>query len=36
LISRKTVSVHLSNLLRKLVVANRVEAGKVGQAHGLS
>jgi DNA-binding CsgD family transcriptional regulator len=34
-ISKKTVSVHVSNLLRKLDVANRVEAGKVGQAHQL-
>ncbi|MFI5041976.1 MAG: LuxR C-terminal-related transcriptional regulator, partial [Acidimicrobiales bacterium] len=32
-ISKKTASVHVSNLLRKLGVANRVEAGKVGQAH---
>ena len=31
-ISKKTVSVHVSNVLRKLDVANRVEAGKVGQA----
>jgi DNA-binding NarL/FixJ family response regulator len=30
------VSVHVSNVLRKLAVANRVEAGKVGQAHGLT
>jgi DNA-binding CsgD family transcriptional regulator len=35
-ISKKTASVHVSNLLRKLDVANRVEAGRVGQAHGLS
>ena len=35
-ISKKTVSVHVSNVLRKLAVANRVEAGKVGQAHGLT
>jgi DNA-binding CsgD family transcriptional regulator/tetratricopeptide (TPR) repeat protein len=34
-ISRKTASVHVSNILRKLDVANRVEAGRVGQAHGL-
>ncbi len=34
-ISRKTASVHVSNLLRKLDVANRVEAGKLGQVHGL-
>jgi DNA-binding CsgD family transcriptional regulator/tetratricopeptide (TPR) repeat protein len=35
-ISKKTASVHVSNLLRKLSVANRVEAGKIGQAHGLT
>ena len=34
-ISRKTVSVHVSNVLRKLSVANRVEAGKIAHAHGL-
>jgi ATP/maltotriose-dependent transcriptional regulator MalT len=34
-ISKKTVSVHVSNVLRKLSVARRVEAGKIGQAHGL-
>ena len=34
-ISKKTVSVHVSNILRKLDVANRVEAGRVGQAHDL-
>jgi len=34
-ISKKTASVHVSNLLRKLDVANRVEAGRIGQAHGL-
>jgi DNA-binding CsgD family transcriptional regulator len=34
-ISKKTASVHVSNLLRKLQVANRVEAGRVGHAHGL-
>lgn len=34
-ISKKTVSVHVSNVLRKLDVANRVEAGRIGQAHGL-
>ncbi|HEX7526160.1 MAG TPA: LuxR C-terminal-related transcriptional regulator, partial [Gaiellaceae bacterium] len=32
-ISKKTASVHVSNLLRKLDVANRVEAGRVGQMH---
>jgi DNA-binding CsgD family transcriptional regulator len=35
-ISKKTVSVHVSNVLRKLDVANRIEAGRVGQAQGLS
>ena len=35
-ISKKTVSVHVSNVLRKLAVANRIEAGKIGQAHGLA
>ena len=34
-ISKKTASVHVSNVLHKLDVANRVEAGRVGQAHGL-
>jgi DNA-binding CsgD family transcriptional regulator len=34
-ISKKTVSVHVSNVLRKLDVSGRVEAGKIGQAHGL-
>ena len=34
-ISKKTASVHVSNILRKLDVANRIEAGKIGQAHGL-
>jgi DNA-binding NarL/FixJ family response regulator len=34
-ISRKTVSVHVSNLLRKLEVPNRIEAGRIGQEHGL-
>jgi DNA-binding CsgD family transcriptional regulator len=34
-ISKKTASVHVSNLLRKLDVSNRVEAGRIGQAHGL-
>jgi len=34
-ISKKTASVHVSNLLRKLDVTSRVEAGRIGQAHGL-
>ena len=34
-ISKKTASVHVSNLLRKLAVPNRVEAGRIGQAHHL-
>ena len=34
-ISKKTASAHVSNILRKLDVANRVEAGRIGQAHGL-
>ena len=34
-ISKKTVSVHVSNLLRKLDVANRFEAGEIGQRYGL-
>jgi DNA-binding CsgD family transcriptional regulator/tetratricopeptide (TPR) repeat protein len=32
-ISKKTASVHVSNILRKLDVANRVEAGRIGQTH---
>jgi DNA-binding CsgD family transcriptional regulator/tetratricopeptide (TPR) repeat protein len=35
-ISKKTASVHVSNVLRKLSVSNRVAAGKIGQAHGLT
>ena len=34
-ISKKTVSVHVSNLLRKLDVANRFDAGEIGQQAGL-
>jgi DNA-binding CsgD family transcriptional regulator len=32
-ISKKTASVHVSNLLRKLGVSNRIEAGRIGQTH---
>jgi DNA-binding CsgD family transcriptional regulator len=35
-ISKKTVSVHVSNVLRKLQVNNRVEAGRIGQEHHLA
>ena len=35
-ISKKTVSVHVSSLLRKLDAANRVEAAEIGQRVGLS
>jgi DNA-binding NarL/FixJ family response regulator len=34
-ISKKTASVHVSNVLHKLEVSNRVEARRIGQAHGL-
>ncbi len=34
-ISKKTVSVHVSNILRKLDVANRIEAAEIGQHAGL-
>jgi DNA-binding CsgD family transcriptional regulator len=34
-ISKKTVSVHVSNILRKLQVSSRVEAGKIAQTHGV-
>jgi DNA-binding CsgD family transcriptional regulator len=34
-ISKKTASVHVSNLLRKLSVTNRHEAGEIGQSVGL-
>ena len=34
-ISKKTVSVHVSNVLRKLAVSRRFEAARIGQAHGL-
>ena len=36
LISEKTVSVHVSNILRKLDVGNRVTAGDLGRRTGLS
>jgi len=35
-ISKKTASAHVSNVLHKLGVTNGVEAGRVGQARGLS
>jgi len=35
-ISKKTASVHVSNLIRKLSVSNRVEAGAVGRSVGLT
>jgi DNA-binding NarL/FixJ family response regulator len=34
-ISKKTVSVHVSNVLRKLAVSRRFEAARIGQFHGL-
>ena len=34
-ISKKTASVHVSNILRKLDAANRLEAGEIGQRVGL-
>jgi len=34
-ISKKTASVHVSNLLRKLDAGNRIEAGEIGQRAGL-
>ena len=34
-ISKKTASVHVSNLIRKLNVSNRVEAGELGRGVGL-
>ena len=34
-ISKKTVSVHVSNILRKLDAGNRVDAGEIGQRVGL-
>ena len=35
-ISKKTVSVHVSNILRKLDAASRVEAAEIGQRAGLN
>jgi DNA-binding NarL/FixJ family response regulator len=35
-ISKKTASVHVSNILRKLDAANRVEAAEIGQRAGLN
>ncbi len=35
-ISKKTASVHVSNLLRKLDASNRIEAAEIGQQAGLS
>ncbi len=35
-ISKKTVSVHVSNILRKLDTTNRVDAAEIGQRAGLS
>jgi DNA-binding CsgD family transcriptional regulator/tetratricopeptide (TPR) repeat protein len=34
-ISKKTASVHVSNILRKLGAANRIEAGEIGRQAGL-
>jgi DNA-binding CsgD family transcriptional regulator len=34
-ISRKTASVHVSNILRKLGAANRIEAAAIARRHGL-
>lgn len=34
-ISKKTVSVHVSNILRKLDAVNRIEAAEIGQRAGL-
>ncbi len=35
-ISKKTVSVHVSNILRKLDAANRIDAAEIGQRAGLN
>jgi DNA-binding NarL/FixJ family response regulator len=34
-ISKKTASVHVSNILRKLGVSSRIDAGEIGQHAGL-
>jgi len=34
-ISKKTASVHVSNILRKLDAVNRVEAAEIGERAGL-
>jgi ATP/maltotriose-dependent transcriptional regulator MalT len=34
-ISKKAAGVHVSNLMRKLGVSNRIEAGELGQQVGL-
>ena len=34
-ISKKTASVHVSNILRKLGVSSRIDAGEIGQQAGL-
>ena len=34
-ISKKTVSVHVSSILRKLDAGNRIDAGEIGQRAGL-
>ncbi len=35
-ISKKTASVHVSNILRKLDAANRIDAAEIGQRAGLT
>jgi DNA-binding NarL/FixJ family response regulator len=34
-VSRKTASVHVSNILRKLGASNRIEAAAIARRHGL-
>lgn len=34
-ISKKTASVHVSNILRKLGASSRIDAGEIGQQAGL-